>query len=373
MIELTQEQGRAVRDIVDWYGDASRQEFYLAGFAGTGKSTLTECAIDELRKRYRIQIIRTGAFTGKAAHVLRKKGAPDASTIHAMIYRPKEDSAGRVTFELDPVGAAATADLIILDECSMIDDHMADDLRSFGKKILVLGDPGQLPPVRGCGAFTSRRPDAFLQEIHRQAADSPILRLATMARKGTMPPLGDYGNGVRVIPFDGEAGQYVYDEDTQVICGLNRVRWTLTQRMRSRLGRHERLPQQGERILCCRNNRELGLFNGQLGGMTDSKRSELGPDHLVINAEMEDAGFIEATAHTYMFGQHFSGPGPRPKIQKGVCEFDWGYVLTCHKSQGSQWPRITIIDDSTSFREDRWKWLYTAITRAESELTLIAR
>ncbi|MBF0094315.1 MAG: AAA family ATPase [Alphaproteobacteria bacterium] len=231
-ITLTPQQSTAVKAIADWYGDASRLEFYLAGYAGTGKSTLTEIAIGEIKDRFGIKKVRTGAYTGKAAHVLRKKGAENARTIHSMTYRLIEDT-GQPKFELDPHGAAGTADLIVLDECSMIDEAMANDLRSFGKKILVLGDPGQLLPVKGLGAFTSRQPDVFLTEIHRQAADSPILRLATMARMGKMPSLGDYGSGVRVVPYDADAGQWVYDRDTQVICGLNRVRWTLTQRIRA--------------------------------------------------------------------------------------------------------------------------------------------
>ena len=375
-ITLTPQQSAAVKAIAEWYGDTSRLEFYLAGYAGTGKSTLTEIAIKEIKDRYGVKKVRTGAYTGKAAHVLRKKGAENARTIHSMTYRLIEDDrTGQPKFELDPHGAAATAEMIVLDECSMIDEAMAADLRSFGKKILVLGDPGQLPPVKGQGAFTNRKPDAFLTEIHRQAAGSPILRLATMARLGEMPGVGDYGDGVRVVPYDANAGQWVYDRDTQVICGLNRMRWTMTQRIRAQRGYDGNRPLVGERVLCCRNNRELGLFNGQLGIMRESKPSkEIGPPHIEMLLDMDDVEEpIKAQVHPYLFDQHFEDNAPRPKIGKGVCEFDWGYVLTCHKSQGSQWPRITVIDDSRSFREDRWKWLYTAITRAESELTIITR
>src|SRR5437660_760849 len=119
-------------------------------------------------------------------------------TIHSMIYKPIEDDDGNVTFVLAPDTPAADARLIVLDEVSMVDDEIAADVRSYGKKILVIGDPGQLPPVRGQGAFTRRKPDVFLSEIHRQAADSPIIRLATMARKGEAVPPGDYGPDVKV-------------------------------------------------------------------------------------------------------------------------------------------------------------------------------
>src|SRR5882724_7414266 len=182
-------QAAAVRSIVDWYPRAKRmalptdQEFYLAGFAGTGKSTTANVAIGELRTHCKVGVVRTGAFTGKAAHVLRKKGVHNAQTIHSMIYRLDEDpETGELRFRLAIDGPASEADLIVLDECSMVGEQMARDLRSFRKPILVMGDPGQLPPVNGAGAFTNRTPDVFLTEIHRQAAESAILRIATLAR-----------------------------------------------------------------------------------------------------------------------------------------------------------------------------------------------
>lgn len=117
-----------------------------------------------------------------------------------MIYIPSEQD-GQTHFELAEGGSASSADLIVLDEVSMVNQQIAEDLRSFGKKILVMGDPGQLPPVAGAGAFTNREPDAFLAEIHRQAADSPIIRLATAARLGKPIRVGDYGDGVQVLPL----------------------------------------------------------------------------------------------------------------------------------------------------------------------------
>jgi len=373
-MELTDAQARAIDAIVSWYKQPNGREFYLAGYAGSGKTTLVDHVINKLRSRGAQRIV-TGAYTGKAAAVMRAKGAINPMTIHSMIYSPVENEiTGEVTFVLDPEGAAALADLIILDECSMIDTDMADDLRSFGRPILVIGDPGQLPPVRGHGAFTGREPDVFLSEIHRQAADSPIIQLATMARRGVPIRCGEYGPGVRVVPYDAAAGEYVYDDASQVICGMNRVRWTLTQKMRARRGIGGRHPWVGEPVMCCRNSRKLGICNGQQGTLSWFDFDEDDPTMGIISARMDDGTkIIEQRSHHYLFDQHFYGPIKRPKISKNVQEFDWGYVLTCHKAQGSQWPRVTIIDDSAAFRDDRHKWLYTAITRAEAELTIISR
>lgn len=375
MVTLSSEQAQVVAQIVAWYGKKNQPEFYLAGYAGVGKSTIAEVAIQAIRAKYRISEVRTGAFCGKAAFVLRKKGCPDASTIHRMIYTLADERGGSPIFVLDPNGAAASADLIVLDEVSMVGEDIATDLRSFRKKTLVLGDPGQLPPVGGAGAFTKREPDALLTQIHRQSADSPILVLATMLREGKMPAYGEYGQDVRVVPWDEAAGQHVYDPATQVIVGTNKNRWNLTQKIRRRAGIEARYPQKGEPILCCRNSKGHGLFNGQLGTLVREHSSLThGAPYRDMEVRMEDSSIESAvTVHPYLFDQHFSGPSQRPQLPRDCVDLDFGYVLTCHKAQGSQFPRVTVLDDSACFREDKWRWLYTAVTRAESGITLVTK
>lgn len=374
-------QHAVIRDIVDWYGDRSRPEFYLAGFAGVGKTTIARLAIEEIRESYpqRCKKVITGAFTGKAAYRLRQKGAPNASTIHGMIYTPTERN-GMTVFELAEDGPASNADLIVLDEVSMVNELIAEDLRSFGKKILVMGDPGQLPPVAGAGAFTNREPDAFLSEIHRQAADSPIIRLATAARTGTPLRPGDYGDGVLVKMLNRESQHDVYRTDTQAICGVHRTRWTICQRARHRLGFHGPLPLKGERVICTRNNHGERLFNGALGVTTRDTTPVDDPSLVNVFVHMEDeAEAREAlVTHPWQFAQHFDAFTRRPdRLDKDVNEFDWAYAITCHKAQGSEWPHVTIVDDSGAFRrrdrDDSAKWLYTAITRAQTGLTLLLR
>src|SRR5258708_3087857 len=129
-ITPTDEQAKAIKTIVDWYGQKKGpQEFYLAGYAGVGKSTIASLAIEEMKEKHAIKKVRTGAYTGKAASVLRKKGNENAQTIHSLIYIPKLDKkTGELKFLLSEESSAADADLIVLDECSMIDDKLADDL-----------------------------------------------------------------------------------------------------------------------------------------------------------------------------------------------------------------------------------------------------
>src|SRR5690606_10771529 len=107
----------------------------------------------------------------------------------------EDETTGRTTmsptFSLNRQSPVAKAKLVVIDECSMVDEELGRDLMTFGTPILVLGDPGQLPPISGGGFFTDHEPDYLLTEIHRQARDNPIIRLALDVREGREPPYGD--------------------------------------------------------------------------------------------------------------------------------------------------------------------------------------
>ena len=374
------EQAKAISSIVEWYR-SDQQEFYLAGYAGVGKSTVAAMAIEQLKARLKIKNVRTAAYTGKAASVLRKKGIADAQTIHSLIYTPIEDEeTGELRFAISEESPAAEADLIVLDECSMVSAEMARDLRSFEKKILIMGDPGQLPPINGDGAFTNREPDVFLCEIHRQAADSAIIELATMARQGLQMPRGYEKDGVRILTLTKDTQPLIYREYTQPICGLNRVRWCYNARIRRLRGFEGETPQVGERVICCRNNREEGLFNGGMGTLKKIEtRNEKLPGAFLMDVEMEDLEKPNTglTVDPYLFRRTFTnGLSAKLELPRGkprLDEFDFGYLLTAHKAQGSSWDDVTVIDDSQSFKENRHKWLYTSLTRAERGLTVLLR
>ena len=158
---------------------ARPQVFRLFGYAGTGKTTLARHVAENVDGE-----VQFGAFTGKAALVLREKGCGEARTIHSMIYRPKDLDTEEPSFVLNEDSPASKASLIVIDECSMVDEELGRDLLSFGKKVLVLGDPAQLPPVKGGGYFTEQEPDVMLTDVHRQAADNPIVRLSMQIRAG---------------------------------------------------------------------------------------------------------------------------------------------------------------------------------------------
>jgi exodeoxyribonuclease-5 len=371
-LQFTDEQNRAIDRIVEWYGEPEQMELYVAGYAGVGKSTCVAEAIRRIKDKYGIKHVRTAAYTGKAAHVLKKKGNDGAQTIHSLIYKcvPEYDEKGQETGGFKFVrNENIVADLVVLDEVSMVSNEICEDLRRYKIKCIVLGDPGQLPPINGEGAFTNREPDIFLKEIHRQALDSPILELATMARQGIHLPMGYSKDGVKVLPLTTETEEYLHNPETQVLCGLNRIRWKVTQIMRTRLGYTEQFPMAGERIICCKNNNQKGLFNGAMGEL--KKIEKANSCAYKITADIEGVLHKNLMVDPYMFRQHFESDPQKADWKKKWELFDHGWVLSVHKAQGSGFPHVTLLENSDSFRENKWKHLYTAITRSESGLIIL--
>src|SRR5262249_51029367 len=210
--------------------------------------------------------VKFAAFTGKAAAVMKSKGCHGASTIHSLIYRARESGEEIPSFDLYDEAPASKADLIIIDECSMVDAQLGRDLLSFGVPILVLGDPAQLPPIQtgasSGGFFTEHEPDVMLTEVHRQAQDNPIVRLSMDFRAGEYLEPGRFGDS-EVVPKSKLDPKKVLDAD-QVLVGRNATRRSYNARLRERRGFEGSMPSAGDKLVCLRNNRKKGLFNGSL-------------------------------------------------------------------------------------------------------------
>jgi exodeoxyribonuclease-5 len=357
------EQAAALDKVGRWLKAGDAQVFRLFGYAGVGKTTLARhVAADAPGKAV------FAAFTGKAALVMRARGCAGAATIHSLIYNASEDNNGRPSFTLNKDGPASRAGLIVIDECSMVDEELGRDLLSFGKPILVLGDPAQLPPVKGAGFFTEAKPDVMLTEIHRQAADNPIIRLSRVIREGGEIAHGVYGQ-TRVIRRDEIDAEEVTAAD-QVLIGLNRTRRAYNQRIRALLGREGPMPAEADKLVCLRNDREKGLINGGLWRV--AKALGMANDYvkLALTPEEETARPpVDVAVHRAFFeGSEADLPYP---VRRESNEFDFGYALTVHKAQGSQWDHVVLFDESRAFREHRARWLYTAVTRAAKKLTLV--
>lgn len=372
MTAWSPQQDSALQAVARWL-KATRagapQVFRLFGYAGAGKTTLAR----EIAAGVNGQVL-FGAFTGKAAHVLHQKGCSGASTIHSMIYTLEDDDRDEPHFILNPDSPVRGASLVIIDEVSMVDEALGRDLLSFGTPILVLGDPAQLPPVKGTGFFTEAEPDVMLTEVHRQAAESPIIRLATEVRQGGRLSIGEFGDAL-VIARAAVTPEQVLAAD-QVLVGLNKTRHAYNARIRTLKGIASETPIVGDKLVCLKNAKEKRLLNGSLWSVVEAPTPRKadrrdGTTPLVVTPD--DAGARARDVDVRVKNEFWSGrDGDLDwRDKRGTEEFTFGYALTCHKAQGSQWNDIIVFDESATFREDRARWLYTAITRAATKLTVV--
>ena len=369
------QQDEALKAVSRWLKEGRTPVFRLFGYAGTGKTTLAKHFAENVDGE-----VLFAAFTGKAAQVLRSRGATNARTIHSLIYRPRgeetveDEETGKTSvapmFSINRQSPLAKAALIIIDECSMVDEQLGKDLMSFGTPILVLGDPGQLPPVSGGGFFTEQEPDYLLSEIHRQAKDNPIIHLAMDVREGREIMRGDYGSA-QVISKS-EVTQSLVLEADQVLVGTNRTRRRYNQRLRELKGFSADYPQSGDKLVCLRNDPAKGLLNGSLWQVMSSSRESVKPGiNLMIRPEDDDMD--RGAAKIKLLKAAFEDVETEIpwSTRKRYDEFDFGYALTVHKAQGSQWNNVVLFDESYAFRDSRERWLYTAITRAAETLTIV--
>jgi len=363
-MQWSPQQEHALAAVADWLKARDRPVFRLFGYAGTGKTTLARHVADGVKGDAVF-----AAFTCKAAHVMRNKGCRGASTIHSLIYRPRGEEDEIPTFDLNEDSAAGKASLIVIDECSMVDEEVGRDLLSFGVPVLVLGDPAQLPPVAGGGFFTDAKPDIMLTEVHRQATDNPIIRLSMIVREGGALAAGGYGAS-RVIRREDVEQEEVILAD-QILVGRNNTRRSYNARDRQLLRRASEVPVAGDKLVCLRNDRKRGLLNGSVWHVDRARKPRKGLLRYTLSPEEGEAGkrrtvvsinpaFFDGTAEALSYPE-----------RRRSDEFDFGYVLTVHKAQGSQWDDVYLFDESFAFREHARRWLYTGITRAATRITIV--
>lgn len=424
------------------------QDFFFGGYAGTGKTTVLPAVIEKFGLDPNNEVAfcaPTGKAAKVMGEKLRAFGMQvTPTTIHKLIYLPKAERSDAIKARIDKlndsifaarVGGDATVSfwdkdemrtltvkeaevklkelnfdliramdsnegprfslravadfpehvkLIVVDEGSMVGAEIANDLASFGRPILAFGDPGQLPPVGDDYGFNCKSPDAFLTEIHRQAADNPIIYLATRARNNLDIKVGDYGNGVTVIDRIRDTATYDMSRDAMVLCGTHKKRWGLTSKIRKALGYTETGPCEGEPLLICKNSQKLPIMvNGTLvtnmSEIGDLKKGTASFKLKVRDDDSPSGQVYDIEAVQGLFEEHHErqrnayscAPQAAFHAKKTHEHVDWGHVLTVHKSQGSQWDDVIVHDESGSFRDAANQWLYTGITRAAKTLTVV--
>jgi exodeoxyribonuclease-5 len=336
---------------------------------------------------------------------MREKGCPNAQTLHSLLYNVKDrdksklreledqlrqmeelhsdrpeltamvalerDKVRRPWFHVNENSMLRAADLLVVDEVSMVDKRIGEDILSFGKKVLVLGDPAQLPPVAGGGFFTAAKPDILLTEIHRQAAENPILRWATMVRNGEVVPYGDLGLA-RKVRREAIDDAWLASGAGQILCGKNETRHDLNRRIRRQQGRTSTFPVKGDTLVVLQNEYKLNVLNGVVCQAYCDATPDPNETGFWINIKYPDERHARLIQDVHCDGGPFIGKDFASRDQR-MLQIDYGYALTVHKAQGSQWKTVTVYDDGFGKREDdvRRRWLYTAITRAEHQLHII--
>ena len=229
------------------------------------------------------------------------------------------------------------------------------------------------PPVQGAGYFTAHGPDLMLTEIHRQAEHNPIIRMSMEIREGGYLEYGRYDDSI-VIPKSDVDREAVVTAD-QVLVGRNKTRVDYNDRLRElkNLPKHE--PVAGDRLVCLRNNPVKRLLNGQIWTALEVKKRsssrysmDLAPDEDITTTVGK-----RPQAHVVTHAAFFAGEEEQLSWaeRKRFDEFTFGYCLTVHKAQGSQWDSVYLFDESFVFREDRRRWLYTGVTRASERITVV--
>lgn len=389
---LTNKQEEGLKIILDRH---KRNEKYtvVAGYAGTGKSTLVKFAIEALNVES--SKVAYATYTGKAAEVLRKKGNPGACTLHKLLYdhfpMPGGGFYRKPKTELDVT-------IVVVDEVSMVPKPMVDLLLKHKIYVIFLGDPFQLPQIdKDTENHLLDKPHIFLDEIMRQAAESEIIQLTMKIRNGESLDLFK-GNEVQIFKKN-EFNTGMMTWTDQIIVATNATRQSINQQMRKILG-YSGLPQHGERMICLRNYwddcNDAGdaLVNGTTGIIENPFESfRRIPAYIkndrrdlptIVGNFIPDGGIefhsIEMDKEMIMTGEKcidwrvaYQLGKLKPKIGDIVPkEFAFAYAITCHKAQGSEWEKVLVVEEGFPFaKEEHARWLYTACTRASEKLVLL--
>ncbi len=386
-VTLSQDQRVALNKLWQWLKYDSKTEGYitLGGYAGTGKTTSLAVFRKYLRAVLPDWQVAFISFTGKATRVLKSALRQQQAiyqddfvgTIHSLIYSPVINERQEIISwdrknQLD-------YQLIIIDEGSMVDYQIWQDLKRYEIPIIAAGDHGQLPPIQGSFNLMAA-PQLKLEQIHRQAKDNPIINLSMMAREKGEIPVANYAPGVKKLSREDFASQELVEqmirmhpEQSLILCGYNKTRIKLNAFARELLGFEMPEPRPQDRVICLRNNHEKDVYNGMLGTVISLTKEDKKWYFAEIALDEEPEpyrGLILAEQFNAERAKNFTSE--RADTLQGEL-FDFGYALTVHKAQGSQAKKVIVFEERFKQMDDEmWRrWLYTAVTRAEQELYII--
>lgn len=370
----------------------------IAGYAGSGKSTLIKFIISALGVDQEKEVAYV-AYTGKAANVLQAKGCPNATTAHKLLYKAKPLPNGKFIFEEKDL-RDSNLRVIVVDEVSMLPREMWELLISHRIYVIAAGDPGQLPPVdKDADNHVLDTPHIFLDEIMRQAQDSEIIRFSMWIRDGK--PIKDFpcsNQQVMIIkPQDIVTGMYTWAD--QVICSTNAKRVEINNLMRQLMG-FSILPQIGDKVISLRNHWDYlsqtgnwALTNGSIGTIESFGLNEIwvpryiksgGPiTYMVTDIRLEDGDMFKDTPIDYnglvtgaptLDARQVYQLNKNKMTPDAPFDFTYAYAITGHKSQGSEWGKVLMIEEGFPYsKEEHIKAMYTEATRAQEKLAVVIK
>lgn len=371
--DLSPDQRRVYESLLDW-SRRPRGVLTLGGYAGTGKSTLLGLFASETRLK-----VAYICFTGRASSVLGRKlresnvrstnriqtdnekrlegrwghlffspfsaeaERPFCGTIHRLIYRPLiDDKTEELLAWIKREILDRAYDLIVIDEASMVNTWIIEDIQRHGVPVLAVGDHGQLPPVMGDGSLM-QNPDLRLEKIHRQAEGSPIIQLSRAIREeGRMDR--SLADGKR-LQF-GQRNDFTHHMDksldTAILCWTNRMRVYVNKTIRIRMGLGGQWPRAGEPVIALRNYPPI--YNGMRGTLTEDAvepykdqpwllRTKIefpeegltAEEHEICRQQFHRQKTFQSVDEMKEMGMNVFSMGQGGRL------FDFGYALTVHK------------------------------------------
>ena len=376
---LTKGQEKGLKVAVERYRNHEPYTV-IAGPAGSGKSSLVKFIIDALNLPEDKVVYIT--YTGKASLVLRNKGCENAITAHKLLYHAKEKPDG--TYEFTPKKHLDyDYKIIVLDECSMLPEEMWMLLLSHRVHVIALGDKEQLPAIDGDSKILDN-PHVVLDEVVRQALDSPIIRLSVDIREGKWLEYGG-PKECRVMPPERVSDKLLMGAD-QVLCGKNITRHCLNERLRKiKFGeQYANKPLEGDKIICLKNDwgtladNEEPLINGMVGILNNIKLEDgrLYKPEMTADFTSNNNGLYKDLRMDYkIFTEKETTINKDnwimyPKNERAH-EFDYAYAVTVHKYQGSEAEKVVVYDEWLGDAEFHRRWLYSAVTRSSRMLVVV--
>lgn len=377
VIQFNAQQIDAIEKAVAWYkrlqdGKTTKRVFFIAGYAGTGKTSIAREIVRRCVGEYGAIYI---APTGKAASRLKQKGCRGAKTLHQFIYNVRG-----VNDDNEPIFSRKSKldekpHLVVLDEASMVGEWDTERLLDHRIPVLALGDIGQVPPVKAAAYFTEDSVDVLLTEIMRQGKESNIIRASFFVRQGNRLPPREYDD-VKVLAESPRvtALKKFMGEDDQIICSYNSTKDKWNSLLRQVSGRITPMPGIGEKVICTFNQHGPGFCNGEQGivisyePVPDFERDEDESNEIMyVNLRsLTDGKDIKVKINPLSFS---TDQEVRKEAQRAVGGMDYGYVITVHKSQGSEWDNVCVLEEILR-GVPYSKMMYTAITRAKKNLTV---